>query len=259
MSRAVPASVPPSVPGPVAPDGSPVEVFDRLPPGRAPEYVAAATPPGGHILDLGCGAGRLSRALAAAGYRVVAVDVSPEMLARAGRGMNDGPEGGVAAGGVGLGHRAGPEGGVAAGRGSPEVVLGDAATVDLGREFDTVVLASYLVNDPALAPAFLTTCRRHVSAAGAVVVQRYDPVWARCGRCGATTSGDVTIQVDRLHVDGQDLDLGVAYCVEGRTWRQDISARLVDDDDLERLAGRAGLVVHGWLDEFRSWAVLRRR
>jgi SAM-dependent methyltransferase len=35
------------------------------------------------VLELGCGSGRLSRALAGQGHRVTGVDISPEMLARA--------------------------------------------------------------------------------------------------------------------------------------------------------------------------------
>ena len=38
---------------------------------------------GGHVLDLGCGSGELSRHLAAAGLRVTGCDISPKMLARA--------------------------------------------------------------------------------------------------------------------------------------------------------------------------------
>lgn len=37
-------------------------------------------PPGGDVLDLGCGTGELARATAAAGMRVTAVDISPQML-----------------------------------------------------------------------------------------------------------------------------------------------------------------------------------
>ena len=210
----------------VAPDGSPVEVFDRLPPGRAPAYIAAAVRAGGAILELGCGAGRLTRALAAVGHPVTAVDVSPAMLAR----VVESP--------------------------LVEVVLGDAATVSLGRRYDGVVLASYLVNDTERAPAFLATCRRHLAPGGVVVVQRYDPVWACAGRGGAALAGEVTVDVDRLEVVGTALRIGVSYRVGSRVWRQDVAAHLVDDDELERLAADSGLRVDGWLDEFRTWAAL---
>jgi len=45
--------------------------------------VLALLPPGGRVLDLGCGTGRLSRRLAAAGHDVVMLDASAAMLARA--------------------------------------------------------------------------------------------------------------------------------------------------------------------------------
>jgi SAM-dependent methyltransferase len=43
----------------------------------------AAPPSGARVLDLACGAGRHARPLAAAGHRVAAVDLSPELLAEA--------------------------------------------------------------------------------------------------------------------------------------------------------------------------------
>lgn len=51
--------------------------------GRAQALEAAIwIPEGGTVLDFGCGDGRLSIPLATMGYDVVAVDASPEMLAR---------------------------------------------------------------------------------------------------------------------------------------------------------------------------------
>jgi ubiquinone/menaquinone biosynthesis C-methylase UbiE len=50
------------------------------------QYAARAAPgrkAGAAVLDLGCGTGRVARALAAAGHRVTGVDGSPAMLARA--------------------------------------------------------------------------------------------------------------------------------------------------------------------------------
>ncbi len=46
-------------------------------------YLALATRLGGSVLDIGCGTGRLARALAAAGLEVMAVDAAPTMLERA--------------------------------------------------------------------------------------------------------------------------------------------------------------------------------
>ncbi|HEY2430232.1 MAG TPA: class I SAM-dependent methyltransferase [Acidimicrobiales bacterium] len=207
----------------VAPDGSPVEVFRRLPPGPAVDYVRAAVAPGADILELGCGAGRLGKSLAAAGHRVVAVDHSPEML--------ECVEG-------------------------CETVLADVAGLDLGRRFGGVVLASYLVNDPAGGERFLATCRRHVARSGAVVVQRYDPLWARSGSLGAALVGDVTVEVTGLAAEGERLRLELAYEVGRRRWHQEVEARIVGDDDLDAMAANAGLRVDRWLDDLRTWARL---
>jgi ubiquinone/menaquinone biosynthesis C-methylase UbiE len=47
-----------------------------------PEIVHGAIPPGASILELGAGAGRMTRPLVTLGHPVVAVDESGEMLAR---------------------------------------------------------------------------------------------------------------------------------------------------------------------------------
>jgi 2-polyprenyl-3-methyl-5-hydroxy-6-metoxy-1,4-benzoquinol methylase len=47
------------------------------------ERFLANVPPGGHILDAGCGSGRDARAFAEAGYQVTAFDASAEMVNRA--------------------------------------------------------------------------------------------------------------------------------------------------------------------------------
>lgn len=47
------------------------------------ESVGASIAPTDHVIDIGCGVGRLTRALARRGDRVTAIDVSAEMLTRA--------------------------------------------------------------------------------------------------------------------------------------------------------------------------------
>jgi SAM-dependent methyltransferase len=59
------------------------------------EGLARRVPPGGRVLDLGCGTGDLARVADAAGLRVTACDISPEMLRRAASGGSGraGPDG----------------------------------------------------------------------------------------------------------------------------------------------------------------------
>lgn len=213
----------------IAPDGSPVEVFRALPPGPAPALIASHLAPASAVLDLGAGAGRLSVPLAELGHRVTAVDVSPEMLAAI-----DGPAG-------------------------IECVCAAIEGLALGGRFDAVVLASYLVNHPS-ASAYLATCARHLAAGGAVFVQRYDPAWVRDATPDNVTAGNVTVTVDRFAFgpDSDRFTMGVEYEIGADRWRQEIDARLVDDGALAALAATAGLEIERWLDEFRTWARLRR-
>jgi SAM-dependent methyltransferase len=50
---------------------------------RMLELVGARVQPSDHVLDVGCGVGRLTRALAPRAARVTGLDISPEMVARA--------------------------------------------------------------------------------------------------------------------------------------------------------------------------------
>jgi hypothetical protein len=79
-------------------------------------------------------------------HPVVAVDESPEMLERI--------------------HGA-------------ETVLSRIEDLDLGRRFDAVLFASYLLNVPDLEwrRTLLAAGRRHVREDGCVLIQRHEPEW----------------------------------------------------------------------------------
>ncbi len=111
-----------------------------------PAIIDAVAPPKASILELGCGAGRVTHPLIALGHSVVAVDESPEMLAHV--------------------------------RGARTVVA-SIEGLDLAMRFDVVVLASHLVNEPDddQRQAFLATCARHVLETGCVVIQRHPVSW----------------------------------------------------------------------------------
>jgi SAM-dependent methyltransferase len=97
----------------VTDDGNPVAVYLALPAGDEPQLIHDAVSPGASILELGCGAGRVTRPLAAMGHPMVAVDNSPAMLKHVT----------VA-----------------------QTVCADITHLDLGRTFDAVLVASHLVN-----------------------------------------------------------------------------------------------------------------
>lgn len=205
----------------VAPDGSPVAVYLAMPAHDALDLVADQVPPGGSVLDLGCGVGRLANALADRGLAVVGVDAHPGMLAHCAPGV--------------------------------ETVPADIAGLDLGRTFDVVVLGSHLVNHPTLAPAFLAACRRHVAADGGVLLERFHPdlLDDLDEREGTVDAVHVRHEVHRR--DGPTFSASAHYTVEGRTWTQRYDAVVLDDAALDGLLDDAGLHREAWLDEDDRW------
>jgi SAM-dependent methyltransferase len=213
----------------VAPDGSPVEVYLRLPLRGEPELIHGAVDPGASILELGCGVGRVTRGLVALGHPVVAVDNTPEMLRHVRQVTG------------------------------AEPVLADVFALDLGRRFDAVVLGSHFVDDEDAGRrrTLLEVARRHVEAGGAVLVERYDPAWARQAEPSTSRVGDVVVAFHDVVHDGDVFSAAVTYTVEGRSWTQRFRARVVDDRLLRTSAASVGLRLERWLDERRTWALLR--
>jgi SAM-dependent methyltransferase len=109
-------------------DGSPVDLYARLPDRGEGAIAASAIPPDASILELGCGTGRMTRQLVALGFTVTAVDESPEMLTY----VRD-----------------------------AETVCARIEGLDLRRRFDATLLASNLLSDDDARREFLDTCRRH--------------------------------------------------------------------------------------------------
>lgn len=209
----------------VAPDGSPVEIYRHLPPGPEVDLIEAAIEPASEILELGCGTGRLTRALLARGHRVTAVDESAAMLAE----LPDVP--------------------------AVEPVQADILDLALGRRFPVVVLASHFVNAPApLGRRFVEAAARHVADGGAVPIEayRHDTDWAAAvGR--RSEVGPVGITVTRATIRGDHLDAAVAYDLGERRWEQPFDATLLDEAGLRGLLADAGLRFDRWLDDARSW------
>jgi SAM-dependent methyltransferase len=206
----------------VTEDGSPVEVYVRLPETGEADVVASVVAPGSSILELGSGAGRVTNELAARGYVVTAVDDSAEMLAHV--------------------------------RGA-ETVCAAIESLELDRRFDCVVLGSHFVNDPARTP-LLDACARHVEDDGVVLIEAYPPglEWRADTE---TRLGDVVIRLVEADRSVDRVRATVEYAVDERTWRQSFVAELLDEDGLAAALARSGLSFTRWLDRDRGWLEAR--
>jgi len=234
-------------PGVITPDGCAVELYRVLPAMGEPEVVHAAIPAGAGILELGAGAGRVTRRLVALGHPVVAVDESAEMLAWV-RGAD--PH----RGGSGAGSTAPTSAGVASV--GAETVRARIQELDLGRRFEVVLLASFLVNtdDGDLRRRFLEACRRHVGEGGCVLVQRHPPAWFDEAVEGERTEGGITFQLRDLSRPGPGLLTATAeYQVGERVWTQTFTAERLDDEALAAALAEAGLAVDAYLTGDGSW------
>ena len=201
----------------VAPDGSPVAFYRRLPATGEPELIHALLPPGASILDVGCGPGRIAGPLARLGHAVTGIDDGRAMIAAL--------------------------------PASVEGVVGDARTIRLGRRFDAVLLLSHLVNEPAGGADIAATAAAHVAPGGIVIGETYPPGWdADTGVGRTTTLGPAEIMLIRATRHGDLLDAEVRYGVDGRTWQQPFQARILDEGGLRALLERAGLTFHQWLE-----------
>ncbi|HEY7207857.1 MAG TPA: class I SAM-dependent methyltransferase [Gaiellaceae bacterium] len=207
-----------------APDGSPVDLYALLPERGEGEIVSRVAPAGSEVLELGCGTGRITRQLLAEGFRVTAVDESAAMLAHVER---------------------------------AKTVLSKIETVDLDRRFPVVLLASNLVNvaSEETRLAFLRACSRHVSADGAVVVERLVPGWAPSPERGRL--GDIETWIENASVDAGLVSGTVVYKLDDRRWEHEFSMRPLDDQELESALCAAALTVAETLDDRGAWVAAR--
>jgi SAM-dependent methyltransferase len=211
-------------PGVITPDGCAVDFYARIAAMDEPEIVHDAIPAGASILELGCGAGRVTHPLVALGHPVTAVDESPEMLAHV--------------------HGA-------------ETVCARIEDLALDRRFDVVLLASHLINadDDTVRSALLAACLRHVADDGSVIIQQQAPGWfATAADTERRTEDGIIVRVRDVSRPGPDLVSATMEYVDGdRVWTHAFTARRLDDAALAESLGGSGLRLDRYLTEDRSW------
>jgi SAM-dependent methyltransferase len=210
-------------PGVITPDGCAVDFYARIAAMGEPEIVHDAIPAGASILELGCGAGRVTHPLVALGHPVTAVDESPEMLAHV--------------------------------RGA-ETVCARIEELALGRRFDVVLLASHLINadDDAVRSAFLAACLRHVADDGSVIIQQQAPGWFADAADAESIRDGIVIRVRDVSRPAPGLVSATMEYVDGdRVWTHAFTARRLDDAALAAVLEGSGLRLDRYLTEDRSW------
>jgi SAM-dependent methyltransferase len=203
-----------------APDGSPVALYASLPPLGEAELIHGAIPAGAEILELGAGAGRVTHGLLALGHPVVAVDNSAEMLARI-----DGAE----------------------------TVLADMLTLDLGRRFPVVVLASNFINEPTPEErrAFLDVCARHVLADGQALLQGFPHDWEPSTEW--TEVGPVRLRMRTFELDGDVVTGEMEYVVGAERLVHAFASKRLSHEELDADLESVGLRRVRELDDRGSW------
>ncbi|GGW28495.1 MULTISPECIES: class I SAM-dependent methyltransferase [Streptomyces] len=216
-------------PGAITPDGCAVELYSRLPVRDEPDIITAAVPAGAHILELGCGVGRMTHPLLERGFTVTAVDESAEMLDRV--------------------------------RGA-RTVCGPIEDLELDETFDVVMLASFLVHagDEEVRRGMLRTCVRHVAEGGCVLFQREGEEYhTDLPRERVDPSGFTTRILSAEPVgDGVD-SVRAEYVFPDAIWTQTFRSRPLTKEQFEQALAEAGLRVDRYLTEDGIWVRAVRR
>lgn len=216
-------------PGEFTPDGCSVEMYARFPDGDEADVVLSVVPRGATVLELGSGAGRMTRPMLAGGLRVTAVDESAAMLAHVPR--------------------------------AAETVHSAIEDLDLGRRFDVVLLASFLVNtaDDALRARLLRICARHVAPDGRVLIQRErDGLHESLSPGTSWTRGEMTASVVSLEPVAEGVSRTcIAYETGDGRWTHTFVSQNLPEPQFEAALAEAELAVDAYLTGDRTWVRAR--
>ncbi|MGZ0153165.1 class I SAM-dependent methyltransferase [Kribbella sp. WER1] len=206
-------------PGAHTRDGSAVELYEVTPAHGEDELIDAAIPPRSSILELGCGTGRITRPLLARGHQVVAVDESPEMIARIT---------------------------------GTETIRSTIDELRLDRRFDVVLMMSFLINvaDDAERLRLLRTCAHHVRSGGSVLLQQEI---ARHAPAVLENERRKLVIADVEELPGGAQAATLTHIVNGRSWSQRIVTKYLSEDELTAQLAEAGLRLGGYLTPDRMW------
>jgi hypothetical protein len=132
-------------------------------------------------------------------------------------------------------------------------VLADIATVDLGRRFPVVVLASNFINHPddAERRTFLAACTRHVLPEGQVLLQGFPRDWTPS--TDWSEHGSVRLRLRSFTLEDGLVAGEMEYVVDGRRLLHEFESRLLSPEELDTDLEAVGLRRVRELDDRGSW------
>jgi len=208
----------------ITPDGCAVDLYALLSArGEAEIIHDAAGDPSASVLELGAGTGRVTGPLTALGHRVVAVDESPEMLARIT---------------------------------TARTVCSRIEDLALDERFDVVLLASHLINVPGDRErrSLLVACARHVSPDGCVIIEQHEPEWFETAAESESEADGIVFRLRDISRPAPELlSATVEYQAGERIWTQAFTTRRLGTDQLRAALAEAGLAFDRYLSADRAW------
>jgi hypothetical protein len=131
--------------------------------------------------------------------------------------------------------------------------------LNLGRSFDVVLLASYVLEYANMdRRRLLSSCRRHVRPDGRVIFQRQPPSWYDTVRPDTWTRGEVVYEVGGLERPAEGVvSATMRYRIGDRTWSHSFTARRLDDETLPATLGTADLRFDRMLTDDGGWVMAR--
>jgi len=135
-------------------------------------------------------------------------------------------------------------------------VESDIEDLRLGKAFETVLLASCLINQPSgsTRTSLMATARRHVARDGQLLVERHDPDWLKTAQVGPVgCAKGVEIFVEAVRQVGPTIEMTLRYEMANQAWHHSFRVSPLSESEIEELFSEAGFHSCEWFGEKSRW------